>query len=169
MSLTWGCLLEINCLVHVPGSTWENSAARTCYQLEANLYPSFYKNHYTELMAEIWSTNFCSSPSCLFFFFSLQKEVEESSRLYMLSLVTSISFWNPCVCVSHLPVANWSCWGAEIPFSMSWLSEALLTLCMSKESVQCLWPCTKRKTWMLGVISSLWCSVGCVWCAQAPR
>lgn len=83
-------------------------------------------------MAEIWSTNFCSSPSSLFFFFlSLQKEVEESFRLYMLSLVTSISFWNPCVCMTRLSVANCSRWGAEIQFSMSWLSEALLTLCMS--------------------------------------
>lgn len=45
------------------------SSAQMCYQLVANLYPNFCKKHFTELMAEIWSTNFCSSPSSLFFFF----------------------------------------------------------------------------------------------------
>lgn len=109
------------------------SAAQIFYQLAANVYPTFW-NHVTELMAEIWSINFCSSPSSLFFFFFLfpsQKEVEESSRLYMLSLVTSISFWNSRVCMPCLYVASGSRWGAEIQFSMLWLSEELLTLCTS--------------------------------------
>lgn len=70
----------------------------------------------------------CFSFLFLFCFFPSQKEVEESSRLYMLSLVTSISFWNSCVCMPCLCVASGSHWGAEIQFSMLWLSEELLTL-----------------------------------------